>query len=112
MAARTWPSRQSASRRPSRPAPASCGPGEWSPTLASMAPATLHLEDLWIKNVTITMGLVDGTTVPMLLALVREGKIRPEMFGTHDFNLQDTMGAYDVFAEAGKTNALKVVIKR
>jgi alcohol dehydrogenase len=76
------------------------------------APATLHLEDLWIKNVTITMGLVDGTTVPMLLALVREGKIRPEMFGTHDFNLQDTMGAYDVFAEAGKNNALKVVIKR
>jgi len=34
------------------------------------------------------------------------------MFGTHDFNLQDTMGAYDVFAEAGKNNALKVVIKR
>src|SRR5450759_1101954 len=76
------------------------------------ASATLHLEDLWIKNVTITMGLVDGTTVPMLLALVREGKIRPEMFGTHDFNLQDTMGGYDVFAEAGKNNALKVVIKR
>ena len=74
--------------------------------------ATLHLEDLWIKNITITMGLVDGTTVPTLLQLVRDGKIKPEMFATHNFDLQDTMGAYDVFAEAGKHNALKVVISR
>ena len=76
------------------------------------APTTLHLEDLWIKNVTITTGLVDGTTVPMLLQLVRSGKIAAEMFGTHDFPLHDMMAAYDTFAEAGKHNALKVVIRR
>jgi alcohol dehydrogenase len=76
------------------------------------APTTLHLEDLWIKNVTITTGLVDGTTVPMLLQLVQSGKIAADMFGTHDFGLHDMMAAYDTFAEAGKHNALKVVIRR
>jgi alcohol dehydrogenase len=76
------------------------------------APTTLHLEDLWIKNVTITTGLVDGTTVPMLLQLVRSGKIAADLFGTHDFALHDMMAAYDTFAEAGKHNALKVVIRR
>ena len=75
-------------------------------------PATLHLEDLWIKNVTITTGLVDGTTVPMLLQLVRSGKVAADLFGTHDFALHDMMAAYDTFAEAGKHNALKVVIRR
>jgi alcohol dehydrogenase len=76
------------------------------------APTTLHLEELWIKNVTITTGLVDGTTVPLLLQLVRSGKIAAEMFGTHDFALHDMMAAYDTFAEAGKHNALKVVIRK
>jgi hypothetical protein len=76
------------------------------------APTTLHLEELWIKNVTITTGLVDDTTVPLLLQLVRPGKIADEMYGTHDFALHDMMAAYDTFAEAGKHNALKVVIRR
>jgi alcohol dehydrogenase len=76
------------------------------------APTTLHLEELWIKNVTITTGLVDDTTVPLLLQLVRSGKIAAEMYGTHDFALHDMMAAYDTFAEAGKHNALKVVIRR
>ncbi|MGH3436025.1 MAG: zinc-dependent alcohol dehydrogenase family protein [Sciscionella sp.] len=76
------------------------------------AAATLHLEDLWIKNVTITTGLVDGVTVPMLLRLVRDGRIKPELFATHDFTLDDMISAYDVFANAGEHNALKVVIRR
>jgi alcohol dehydrogenase len=76
------------------------------------APTMLHLEDLWIKNVTITTGLVDGTTVPMLLQLVRSGKIATDLFGTHDFAMHDMLAAYDTFAEAGKHNALKVVIRR
>jgi alcohol dehydrogenase len=76
------------------------------------APTTLHLEDLWIKNVTITTGLVDGTTVPLLLQLVRSGKIAADLFGTHDFAMHDMLAAYDTFAEAEKHNALKVVIRR
>jgi alcohol dehydrogenase len=75
------------------------------------APATLHLEDLWIKNVTITTGLVDTTTVPMLLQLVRDGRLRADRFGTHEFRMDEIMQAYDVFADAGRNNALKVVLK-
>jgi alcohol dehydrogenase len=76
------------------------------------APTTLHLEDLWIKNITITTGLVDGTTVPMLMRLVQTGKVAGELFGTHEFGLGDMLAAYDTFANAGANNALKVVIKR
>ncbi len=74
------------------------------------APTTLHLEDLWIKNVTITMGLVNGTTIPTLLQLVRDGRIESEKLGTHKFALDDIMEAYDVFGDAGEHNALKVVL--
>ena len=41
------------------------------------APTTLHLEDLWIKNITITTGLVSGSTIPTLLKLARDGRSRP-----------------------------------
>ena len=76
------------------------------------APTTLHLEELWIKNVTITTGLVDGVTVPMLLNLVQQGRLEAEKFGTHHFELGDIMAAYDVFADAGTHDALKVVLTR
>ncbi len=76
------------------------------------APATLHLEDLWIKNITITTGLVDAVTVPMLLALVRDGRLKADLLGTHNFKLDEMISAYDTFADAGTHNALKVVIKR
>jgi alcohol dehydrogenase len=76
------------------------------------APAVLHLEELWIKNVTITTGLVDGTSIPRLLRLASSGKIQSDLFGTHTFGLSEMLDAYDVFAHAGEHNALKVVIKR
>ena len=75
------------------------------------APTTLHLEDLWIKNITITMGLVSGSTVPTLLKLARDGRIEAEKLGTHHFKLADIQEAYDVFAAAGEHDALKVVIQ-
>jgi alcohol dehydrogenase len=74
------------------------------------APTTLHLEELWIKNITITTGLVNGTTIPTLLQLVRHGRIEPEKLGTHHFKLDEIMQAYDVFAAAGENDALKVVL--
>ena len=74
------------------------------------APTTLHLEELWIKNITITTGLVSGTTIPTLLQLVLDGRIEAEKLGTHRFALDDIMEAYDVFAAAGEHNALKVVL--
>jgi alcohol dehydrogenase len=74
------------------------------------APTTLHLEDLWIKNITITTGLVSGSTVPTLLQLVRDGRIAPEKLGTHHFALDEIMEAYDVFGAADANDALKVVL--
>jgi alcohol dehydrogenase len=74
------------------------------------APTTLHLEDLWIKNITITTGLVSGSTIPTLLALARDGRIEAEKLGTHHFALDEIEHAYDVFGAADEHDALKVVL--
>jgi len=60
--------------------------------------------------VTITTGLVDSGTIPQLLALIEQGRLDPTPFATHRFGLDDAMEAYDVFAAAAETNALKVVL--
>ncbi len=75
------------------------------------APTTLHLEDLWIKNITITTGLVSGSTVPTLLALAQAGRIEAERLGTHHFALDEIEQAYDVFGAADEHDALKVVLR-
>ena len=74
-------------------------------------PVTLHLEKLWIRNVTVTTGLVDTYTIPRLMKLIASGRLDPTMFATHRFALDDTMRAYDTFADAASTNALKVVLQ-
>jgi alcohol dehydrogenase len=74
-------------------------------------PAALHLETLWTRNVTITTGLVDTRTIPQLMKLVAEGRLDPTVFATHRFALDDTMDAYDTFADAASTDALKVVLE-
>jgi alcohol dehydrogenase len=75
-------------------------------------PATLHLEELWIRNVTITTGLVDTYSTPTLLRLIANGQVDPTPFITHHFALDEFMRAYDVFADAADTGALKVVLTR
>jgi alcohol dehydrogenase len=72
--------------------------------------ATLHLEKLWIRDVTVTTGLVDTFSIPRLLRLIASGRLDPSMFATHRFALGDTMSAYDTFADAANTGALKVVL--
>ncbi len=73
-------------------------------------PATLHLETLWIKSITITTGLVDTYSTQTLLKLVSEGRLDPTGLTTHRFELNEIMEAYDVFADAANTNALKVTL--
>ncbi len=75
-------------------------------------PATLHLEDLWIRNVTITTGLVDTYSTPTLLKLATSNQVDPAWFVTHHFKLDEFVEAYDVFARAADTGALKVVLTR
>jgi alcohol dehydrogenase len=72
--------------------------------------ATLHLETLWIRDVTITTGLVDAVSTPMLMRLIEGGRLDPTPFATHRFALGDVEDAYDMFADAANTHALKVVL--
>ncbi|WP_343320136.1 zinc-dependent alcohol dehydrogenase family protein [Arthrobacter sp. TMP15] len=73
---------------------------------------TLHLEELWIRNITITMGLVNANTTPMLLKLVASHKLAAERFATHFFTLDQMLEAYETFSNAATTKALKVIISR
>ena len=75
-------------------------------------PATLHLESLWIRDVTITTGLVDTYSTPTLLRLVARRQIDAGRFVTHHFALGEMMEAYDVFQRASDTGAVKVVLTR
>ncbi len=75
-------------------------------------PATLHLEELWIKNITITTGLVDAYSTATLLDLLATGQIDAGKFITHHFTLDEFDQAYDVFGRAADTGALKVVLNR
>jgi alcohol dehydrogenase len=75
-------------------------------------PATLHLESLWIRDVTITTGLVDTYSTPTLLRLVTARQINAAQFVSHRFGLQQMGEAYDVFGRAADTGALKVVLSR
>jgi alcohol dehydrogenase len=75
-------------------------------------PASLHLEDLWIKNVTITTGLVDTYSTPTLMSMLATGQLDTASFVTHHFPMEAMIEAYDVFARASETGALKVVLTR
>ncbi|MEY2690342.1 MAG: hypothetical protein RL375_4542 [Pseudomonadota bacterium] len=71
----------------------------------------LHLERLWSHNLTITTALVDTRSIPLLLASVQSGRIDPRQLITHHFGLCDILQAYDTFARAADTQALKVIIE-
>ncbi|MEA2427946.1 MAG: alcohol dehydrogenase [Thermoleophilaceae bacterium] len=74
-------------------------------------PVTLHLEKLWNRDVTVTTGLVDTFSIPQLMRLTVSGRLDPSLFATHRFPLGETMAAYDAFADAANTKALKVVLE-
>jgi alcohol dehydrogenase len=81
-------------------------------------PATLHLEELWSKNVTITTGLVDTNSIPVLLDMLASGHLLAsrhlDVSGmiTHRFGLDEMQDAYDVFSRPAETGALKVALFR
>ena len=71
----------------------------------------LHLENLWNRNITITTRLVDTVSMPLLLNTVRSHKIDPKLLITHRFKLDRILDAYETFAHAANTRALKVIIE-
>jgi alcohol dehydrogenase len=75
-------------------------------------PAALHLEDQWARDLTVTTGLVDTCSTPLLLRLLAGRQIDTRKFVTHRFGLDEFPDAYDVFSRAADTGALKVVLSR
>jgi alcohol dehydrogenase len=73
-------------------------------------PATLHLERLWGRDVTITTGLVDTYSTPTLLRLAAGHQLNLSQFVTHRFAIGKFVEAYDIFSRASETGALKVVL--
>ena len=72
----------------------------------------LHLEELWIKNITLTTGLVSTYSTPMLLETLKSGKVEPSKLVTHRYDLDQMMEAYEVFGNASKEKAMKVVLAK
>ena len=69
-----------------------------------------ELNKLWIKNLTITTGLVNANTTGMLLKTCCSGKLPLEKLATHHFKFTEFEKAYDVFKHASDEKALKVMI--
>lgn len=70
----------------------------------------LHLETLWSKNIIISTRLVDTVSTPMLFKTVQSKKLDPGKLITHRFRLDQVMEAYEIFGNAGKEKALKVIL--
>lgn len=70
----------------------------------------LHIEKLWIQNVTLTTGLVNTNTTPMLLQTLQGGKLQPAELISHRFDLNDIETAYQVFGNAAEEKAMKVLL--
>jgi alcohol dehydrogenase len=75
-------------------------------------PAMLHLEDQWIRDITITTGLVDASSTATLMRLVTTGQLNAGRFITHRFGMDEFGRAYDVFGDGAGSGALKVVLTR
>lgn len=73
-------------------------------------PVELHIEELWIKNINISMGLVSTNTTPMLLKTLGSGKVDPGKLVTHRFDLDNIIDAYEVFGNAAREKAMKVIL--
>lgn len=72
-------------------------------------PQTLAMNELWIKNLTIKMGLVNADRIPELIRLIKAGKIDMRFLQTHRAPLNDILNGYDVFGNK-KDNVLKWVV--
>ena len=73
-------------------------------------PVELPIQDLWISNINISMGLVNTNTLGTLLKLVAQKKIDADQFVSHTFALDDIIDAYDTFGSAAETKALKIIL--
>lgn len=71
-------------------------------------PVDLQLQDLWIKNINISTGLVNANSTASLLEKVSTGVLDPSPLVTHRFKFDEIEKAYDVFSNAEKEKCIKV----
>ncbi len=69
-----------------------------------------EIHKLWIKNLTITTGLVNTNTTPMLMKAITTNQLSIEDLITHHYTLSEIEKAYDVFSNASKEKAMKIII--
>ncbi len=99
-------------------------PATWDMTLAIVRPAghvanvgvhgkpvEFPLDRVWIDNLTVTTGLVNTDSSAMLIKLLAQKKLDVAGFISHRFALNDIIDAYDTFARAAETKALKVILQ-
>jgi threonine dehydrogenase-like Zn-dependent dehydrogenase len=70
----------------------------------------LHNELLWTRNITIRMGVVNTNTIPVLLKMIKAGKLDPALLVTHRLPLSQSLAAYDIFKRAAEERAIKIVL--
>ncbi|MDA3922612.1 MAG: zinc-dependent alcohol dehydrogenase family protein [Salinisphaera sp.] len=69
-----------------------------------------HLEDLWVKNITVRTGLVNTNTIPVLMRILEAGGVEPALLVSHRFALDEIEQAYDVFSQAAEKKAIKLLL--
>jgi len=72
-------------------------------------PQELPMNKLWIKNINLSMGLVNANRIPELLKLIKNGKLNTNFLITHRAPLNDILKGYDIFGNK-KDGCLKWVI--
>jgi alcohol dehydrogenase len=73
-------------------------------------PQILEMQNLWIRNLTIKMGLLKANQIPELIELIKEGKLNMKPLITHTIPLSQVAEGYDIFEER-RDGAIKVVLK-
>lgn len=72
------------------------------------SPATLNLDELWSKNISIHTGMVHGDSVGNFVDLIHEGRLDPTPLISHHHPLSDLDKAYQQFKAGG--TALKMLV--
>lgn len=73
-------------------------------------PVEFELQKLWIKNLTVTTGLVSANTTGMLMKAVQNSRLPISSLATHHFAFEDLEKAWDVCKNAADSKAMKVMI--
>jgi alcohol dehydrogenase len=74
-------------------------------------PAPLHLESLWSKQITLTTGIPSALTAPQLMRAIEAGSLDATKLITHRLPIAEMMKGYELFRNAGETQALKVLLQ-